>query len=493
MSQSDKPVHEIHDTIDADVVVQAANLGKCYRIFERPQDRLKQSLFLNRRQYYREFWALRHVDFELRRGETLAIIGRNGSGKSTLLQLLCGTLTPTEGSRLTRGRLAALLELGSGFNPDFTGLENVFLYASLLGLKREDTQARLDSILSFADIGDFVRQPVKTYSSGMAVRLAFAVIANVDADILVVDEALSVGDVFFVQKCMRFIKRFKEQNTLILVTHDSQAALSICSHGLVLSNGHMITQKISAKKAVQAYINAFNLDTSISQAESPANGEDLKRSHQAGDALGTRDDVGGESLDVGSHVAPLILHGQECEDGEIYQQQLKVAIDEALVQGRTVFSEITEIKGSPEHFNGECKIKVIQISNVNPAKAALLAEGERVVVSIQAECLLPFSSPIIGFLIKDRNGLAILGENTVASGIGSQLEYEPGDTIEASFTFTMPRISPGQYAINVAIAKGTQENNVQMHYFHEICAFEVVSLRPCHALTCPSDMTVEVS
>jgi lipopolysaccharide transport system ATP-binding protein len=239
------------------VIVKARDLGKCYRIFDNPKDRLKQALFKHKRQYFREFWALRHVDFELRRGETLGIIGRNGSGKSTLLQILCGTLTPSEGESFTQGRLAALLELGSGFNPDFTGIENIYLYASLLGLKKQEINARLDSILSFADIGEFTQQPVKTYSSGMAVRLAFAVVANVDADILVVDEALSVGDVFFVQKCMRFINKFKENNTLILVTHDTQSVLSVCTHGLVLSEGKLITSKTSSKQAIDAYTNNY--------------------------------------------------------------------------------------------------------------------------------------------------------------------------------------------------------------------------------------------
>jgi len=192
-------------------MIHVEDLGKCFHIYDDPTQRLKQALWRGRRQYFREFWALRNVSFEVRRGETLGVIGRNGSGKSTLLQILCGTLTPSEGQVHTRGRVAALLELGSGFNPEFTGIENIYLNASLFGLSREVTAEKLDDILAFADIGTFVDQPVKTYSSGMSVRLAFAVVAHVDADILVVDEALSVGDAFFNQKCFRFLNRQREE------------------------------------------------------------------------------------------------------------------------------------------------------------------------------------------------------------------------------------------------------------------------------------------
>lgn len=195
-----------------EIAIKVENLSKCYQIYEQPHDRLKQSLLpriqraigFQPRQYYREFWSLKGVSFEVKKGETVGVIGRNGGGKSTLLQIICGTLSPTAGKIACYGRIAALLELGSGFNPEFTGRENVYLNASVLGLTKEEIDARFDDIVEFADINDFIEQPVKNYSSGMMVRLAFAVAIHVDADILVVDEALSVGDVYFVQKCMRF-------------------------------------------------------------------------------------------------------------------------------------------------------------------------------------------------------------------------------------------------------------------------------------------------
>ena len=179
------------------VAIQAEDLGKCYRIFSSPRARLAQGFWGRRRQLYQEHWALRGVSFAVEAGQTLGVVGRNGSGKSTLLQLLCGTLTPSEGQVRCQGRVAGLLELGSGFNPEFSGLENVFLNASLLGLSQRQTEDKLDAILAFTDIGEFVHQPVKAYSSGMALRLAFAVQANLDPDILIVDEALAEGDELF--------------------------------------------------------------------------------------------------------------------------------------------------------------------------------------------------------------------------------------------------------------------------------------------------------
>nr|WP_305909910.1 ABC transporter ATP-binding protein [Methylomarinum sp. Ch1-1]MDP4522849.1 ABC transporter ATP-binding protein [Methylomarinum sp. Ch1-1] len=243
--------------MSSDIAIKVENLSKCYQIYDQPHDRLKQSIFprfqrlvgKQPKQYFREFWALKDVSFEINKGETIGIIGRNGSGKSTLLQLICGTLNPTSGSIQTNGRIAALLELGSGFNPEFTGRENVYMNASVLGLSMEETNTRFADIIEFADIGDFINQPVKTYSSGMMVRLAFAVIAHVDADILVIDEALAVGDAVFTQKCMRYIRRFQEKGTLLFVSHDMGAILNLCETGVWIHHG--IVQELGEAKKLQ--------------------------------------------------------------------------------------------------------------------------------------------------------------------------------------------------------------------------------------------------
>ena len=227
--------------MSSEFAVRVDNLGKCYQIYERPRDRLLQMLMRGHRQYYREFWALRGVSFAVRRGETIGIIGRNGSGKSTLLQMICGTLNPTEGSIQTRGRITALLELGSGFNPEFTGEENIFMNGAVLGLSEAEMHACFDDIVDFADIGDFIRQPVKTYSSGMAVRLAFAVQAMVGPDILVVDEALAVGDAKFQAKCFDRLNQLKQRGTsILLVTHSGEQIVTHCSQAILLDNGTMV-------------------------------------------------------------------------------------------------------------------------------------------------------------------------------------------------------------------------------------------------------------
>ena len=222
------------------ITIQAQQLSKCYRVFSSPRARLAQGLWRGRRNFYEPFWALKDVSFELEAGKTMGVVGRNGSGKSTLLQLLCGTLTPTSGTVAIEGRVAALLELGSGFNPEFTGLENIYLNAALLGLSRDETDANLDAILAFADIGDFVHQPVKTYSSGMALRLAFAVQANIQPDVLVVDEALAVGDEFFQRKCFKHLERLKENGTsILLVTHNCGQILQHCDQAMLLHKGQL--------------------------------------------------------------------------------------------------------------------------------------------------------------------------------------------------------------------------------------------------------------
>lgn len=224
-----------------EVMIRVRNVGKMYRIYERPQDRLKQMLLWRfGKSYGREFWALRDISFDIHRGETVGIIGRNGSGKSTLLQIIAGTLAQTEGEVEVRGRVAALLELGSGFNPEFTGRENVFLNGAILGLSREEMESRFDEIAAFADIGPFIDQPVKVYSSGMVVRLAFAVQVVVPKDILIVDEALAVGDMFFQAKCMARMRRMLDDGvTVLFVSHDIGAIKSLCQRALFLNYGAM--------------------------------------------------------------------------------------------------------------------------------------------------------------------------------------------------------------------------------------------------------------
>lgn len=221
-----------------DVAIAVQNLGKCYHIFNSPQDRLKHTFLSRFKKYCYDFWALREINFEIRRGETVGVIGRNGAGKSTLLQSIAGTLTPTEGEVRVRGRVVALLELGSGFNPEFTGRENVYLYGSMLNLSKSFIDERFPEIARFADIGKFIDQPVKTYSSGMHARLAFSVAAFVDPEILIVDEILSVGDAAFQAKCSGVFHRLRDNGcTILLVSHDPYLIRNFCQRALYLREG----------------------------------------------------------------------------------------------------------------------------------------------------------------------------------------------------------------------------------------------------------------
>jgi len=243
-----------------DIAISVQGLSKCYQIYDSPRDRLKQFILprLQRyfgqpqKKYYREFWALENIDFEVRKGEAVGIIGRNGSGKSTLLQIITGTLTPTTGNVRTTGRIAALLELGSGFDPDFTGRENVYLNGALLGLTREQIDERFEAIALFADIGEHIEQPVKTYSSGMSVRLAFAVQVQVEPDILIIDEALAVGDALFQKRCFERIEQLVSKGTtLLFVSHDQESVRTITNRALLLKYGRSIAWGLSSKVVLE--------------------------------------------------------------------------------------------------------------------------------------------------------------------------------------------------------------------------------------------------
>ncbi len=241
--------------MSSDAVIEAENIGKRYEMYGKPSHRLWQILLGNKRALYREFWALKNVSFDVKRGESVGIIGRNGAGKSTLLQIISGTLTPTCGTVRVKGRIAALLELGSGFNPEFTGRENVYMNATIYGLSRQEIDGKFDDMVAFADIGDYIDQPLKTYSSGMMVRLAFSVSAFMNPDILIIDEALSVGDVFFQLKCHAHMEKLKHDGTtLLFVTHDLASTEKYCQRTMLLDQGNMLFFGETKRAILQYYL-----------------------------------------------------------------------------------------------------------------------------------------------------------------------------------------------------------------------------------------------
>jgi ABC-type polysaccharide/polyol phosphate transport system ATPase subunit len=264
-------------TSDEGPAISVRGLSKCYQIYAKPRDRLAQAFWRHRRKYYREFWALHDVSFDLPKGEALGIVGRNGSGKSTLLQLICGTLTPTAGSVSVRGRVAALLELGSGFNPEMTGRENVVMNATILGLGAREIEERFDAIVAFSEIAEFLDQPIKTYSSGMIVRLAFSVAANVDADVIIIDEALSVGDARFQLKCAKAMDRLRDSGkTLLFVSHDGNAVKRLCSEAILLERGRMLV-RAAPNDTLNIYSKLIADDTGAAAVE-----EDIRRLAEGG-------------------------------------------------------------------------------------------------------------------------------------------------------------------------------------------------------------------
>ena len=424
------------DAAPVPLAISVRGLCKCYQIYEQPEDRLKQALLprLHRlagragRQYYREFWALRDVSFDVRRGETLGVIGKNGSGKSTLLQIICGTLTPSAGEVQVAGRVAALLELGSGFNPDFTGRENILMSGAVLGLTREQVEARFDDIVAFADIGDFIGQPVKTYSSGMYVRLAFAVIAHADADILVIDEALSVGDVFFAQKCMRFLRRFQETGTVIFVSHDASAVVNLCDRAILLEQGRLIREG-DAKSVSEAYVAAaYDLPARRTDGAAPLAQED----------------------DPVDHRAELISRSQLRNDIEVFRFD----------PDRAGFGD------------GSAKITSVRLVDAQGQALTWIVGGERTRLVVACAARQALRSPIIGFFLKDRLGQRLFGDNTYLTYSASPLPLDAGQSLEAVFEFNMPILPQGQYSLDVAIADGTQAEHTQADWVHDAVVLE---------------------
>ncbi|MFZ5569097.1 MAG: ABC transporter ATP-binding protein [Thermodesulfobacteriota bacterium] len=435
------------------IAIRIENLSKGYQIYDTPRDRLKQFVVprlqrmagWKQSRYYRDFWALRDVSFEIRRGETTGIIGRNGSGKSTLLQIICGTLSPTSGTVETRGRVAALLELGSGFNPEFTGRENVYMNAAVLGLTKTEIDARFDDIAAFADIGEFIERPVKTYSSGMYVRLAFAVMAHVDADILVIDEALAVGDAFFVQKCMRFLRRFMEQGTIILVSHDTGAVTGLCRTAFWLDKG-VVRGRGEPKDIVAKYLTAcYEARQGESIAAVPA-----VRDNKAAPADEPPRDMRQDFINATPHRNDI---------------------------------ELFAFKPDKAQFGkGGAVVTDVRLQDGEGRQLAWVVGGEMLTLVIQCRANCDLFHPIVGFMVQDRLGQVLFADNTYLAHMNSPLHVPSGLKFQASFSFRMPVMPVGDYTVAASAAEGTQQEHVQHHWLHEALAFRVHSSSVCFGL-----------
>lgn len=434
-----------------DFAIRVQGLSKYYQIYEAPKDRLKQMLVLRlqrmigkqQKQYFREFKALNNVSFEIKKGETVGIIGRNGSGKSTLLQMICGTLFPTSGSVQTNGRIAALLELGSGFNPEFTGRENVYMNAAVLGLSKEEVDTRFDDIVTFADIGDFIEQPVKTYSSGMMVRLAFAVIAHVDADILVVDEALAVGDAFFTQKCMRFLRGFMKSGTVLFVSHDTGAVANLCNKAILLNHGQ-VTKSGTPKQVIEHYLSTI--------------------------------------YETDQKVDGVLPYENNMSDNQVEEYR---DMRETFINSSTLRNDIEVFKFKPDQAafgTGDATIVSVRLLDQEGTPLSWVVGGEDIILDIRCLANKAIFQPIVGFEFKDRLGQVLFADNTFLVYQNNPQEVNQGCEFTARFEFRLPILPTEDYSVAVAVAEGTQDNHVQHHWLHDALIVRVHASSVCFGL-----------
>lgn len=421
--------------MSGDPILRARNLSKCYRLYSNPRDRIVESLWRGRKKLHRELWALSDVSLDIDRGETVGVIGRNGAGKSTFLQLVTGTVQPTSGSVGVYGRIAALLELGAGFNPDFSGRENVHLNAALLGLSPREIAERYESIVDFSELGEHIERPVRTYSSGMYMRLAFAVAAHVDADLMIVDEALSVGDAFFAQKCIRFLRKFQENGSILFVSHDTAAVLGFCDRVIWLEHG-----RVRAIGPAKVVVEDYLADAArAAKADAKA-------------APGTRRIVTGES-----------------------------GLPAAAVDDRLRFINASDHRNDLEIFafrpdgasfgRGQAEIVSVTIENDEGTPFAWCVGGEMATLAIDIVAHAAIDRPIVGFQVKDRLGQHLFGDNTYASHPGDAVPLAAGERLRARFRFRMPILALGTYTIAVAVADGDVADHIQHHWIHDAVAF----------------------
>ena len=422
-----------------DIAISVNDVSKMYKLYDNPMDRLKESLGLSRKKKYKEHYALNHVSFQVHKGETVGIIGTNGSGKSTILKIITGVLSPTGGEVSVNGRISALLELGAGFNGEYSGLENVYLNGSMIGFSREEIDAKLQSILDFADIGEFIHQPVKTYSSGMFVRLAFAVAINIDPEILIVDEALSVGDVFFQAKCYRKFEEFKEMGkTILFVSHDLSSIGKYCDRVVLLNKGEKLAEG-GAKEMVNLYrrvlVNQYD-DADLEEgAENAEAGQDGQLTDgTAGENVSKKEHAGGgRAMKDSLNLNPKVLE---------YGSKLGEIVDFAIRDDTGMITNVIE-KG--KEFSVQMKVR------------------------FQADV----KDPIFAFTLKDLKGTEITGTNTMYEHTPVKPQ-KAGDVREITFKQIMP-LEAGEYMLCLGCTGYKDGDFTVFHRLYDVCNLTVIT------------------
>lgn len=422
-----------------DIAISVNDVSKMYKLYDNPMDRLKESLGLSRKKKYKEHYALNHVSFQVHKGETVGIIGTNGSGKSTILKIITGVLSPTGGEVSVNGRISALLELGAGFNGEYSGLENVYLNGSMIGFSREEIDAKLQSILDFADIGEFIHQPVKTYSSGMFVRLAFAVAINIEPEILIVDEALSVGDVFFQAKCYRKFEEFKEMGkTILFVSHDLSSIGKYCDRVVLLNKGEKLAEG-GAKEMVNLYrrvlVNQYD-DADLEEgAENAEAGQDGQLTDgTAGENVSKKEHAGGgRAMKDSLNLNPKVLE---------YGSKLGEIVDFAIRDDTGMITNVIE-KG--KEFSVQMKVR------------------------FQADV----NDPIFAFTLKDLKGTEITGTNTMYEHTPVKPQ-KAGDVREITFKQIMP-LEAGEYMLCLGCTGYKDGDFTVFHRLYDVCNLTVIT------------------
>lgn len=405
--------------------ISVKDVTKVYQLYEKPIDRLKEAMSITKKNYHKDFFALDKVSFDVEKGQTVGIIGTNGSGKSTILKIITGVLTPTEGTVEVNGKISALLELGAGFNSEYTGIENIYMNGTMMGYTREEMDAKLPEILEFADIGDFVHQPVKTYSSGMFVRLAFALAINVEPEILIVDEALSVGDVFFQAKCFRKIDEIRQKGTTVLmVTHDMGSVIKYCEKVVLLNRGHFVAEG-EAGEMVDLYkkilANQFDTEDGVNEPNEDVSKEDANE-HKEVEVWKEKLGLNAENIEYGDKKAEIIDFG-------IFDHK----------------NELSNIVTKGEKFTIRMKVKFHEAQN----------------------------NPIFAFTFKDKKGTEITGTNTMLEDC-EIVEAKPGQVYDISFT-QKAIMQGGEYLLSLGCTVFKGEELSINHRLYDVTYLTVLS------------------
>lgn len=426
------------NTTENAIVVQ--DVTKVYRLYDKPIDRLKESLSLSHKSYHRDFFALNQISFHVKKGETVGIIGTNGSGKSTILKIITGVLTPTTGAVKVEGVISALLELGAGFNMDYTGIENIYMNGTMMGFSRKEMDAKLQDILDFADIGDFVYQPVKTYSSGMFVRLAFALAINVEPEILIVDEALSVGDVFFQSKCYRRMEEIRKNGTTILmVTHDMGSIIKYCDRVVLLNKGNFVAegkpgQMVDLYKKILAN-QMDDLETELQEMNDFSGGLSGTDNQKVGGAgLASAANGRGEGL---------------------------------------MKDKLTINPNRTEYGDGRAEIYDLGLFDERGNLTNLLLKGEKFTIKEKIRFHAKIQAPIFTYTIKDKKGADLTGTNTMYEGADIK-PVENGDCYEVDFTQKM-NLQGGEYLLSMSCTGFEQGEHVVYHRLYDVANITVIS------------------